>query len=122
MASSSSAASSDQRQCTAEEGSVIGGWASGTDGLLLDLRVLVREHIVEVRVLYKGVVEGMKDGGRRWVQEYRAGGEATVGSFVDRTEQVDDEQPGATAAVEVCTAESQNGLRYPVCVTCWVEA
>ena len=84
MVSSSSAVSSDQRRCPAEEGSVIEGWASGTDNLPLDLRVLVREYIVEVRALHEEEDEGMKDSGQRSVQEYQVGDEAMVGWLVDR--------------------------------------
>jgi len=73
--------------------------------LLLDPCVLVREHIAEVRALYEREDEGMKGSDQRSVRGYQAGDEATVGSLVDRAEQVDGEQPGVTAVVEVCTAE-----------------
>ena len=62
----------------------------------------------------------MKESGQRSALEYQAGDGVAAGLLVDHAEQVDDERPGVTAVVEVCTARRQNDLRSPVCVTCWV--
>ena len=50
----------------------------------------------------------MKGSDQRSVRGYQAGDEATVGSLVDRVEQVDGEQPGVTAVVGVYTAGRQS--------------